>query len=1268
MRKKDGTLFFTDQTVTPLRDLGGRITGWASVVRDITERKQAEEALRVERKHFAMFFLEQSEDAIMLADEQGKVIQWSRGAEKLTGYSRAESIGMPLWDIQFRSAPNEFKTTERHELIKTSLQAALISGQGAILNRLTEAAVERPDGIRLITQSLAFSIRTNKGFMLGSILRDITERKQAEEAIQHTAALLSEALGIARLANWEYDVEKDLFLFNDHFYAILHTTAEREGGYSMSSAQYAQRFVYPEDAPAVAASIKRALASTDRHYNAQREHRIHYRDGGVGHILAIVHIDRDEQGRITRYYGVNQDITERKLAEEATEHTTELLSEAMDIAKLANWEYDIEKDLFLFNDHFYAIFHTTAEQQGGYRMSSAQYAQGLVHPDDAVVVGAAIEKALASTERNYRTQLEHRILYADGGTGYISVIIHIDKDEQGRILRYYGVNQDITQLRRAAEMSTYLASIVEASDDAIIGKTLDGTITSWNSGARQLYGYSAEEVIGQPVSLLIPPDRPNELPEILSRIRRGESVEHYETIRLMKDGAPLNVSLTVSPIKDAAGQVVGASSIGRDITSRKQAEQALQASEARYRGLFEDSPISLWEEDFSAVKQRLDMLSEEGITDFKEYFSSHPKVMVELAASIKVVDVNQATMKMFGAHRKEELAKNLADIFIIEQNQKSSVEFINIAEGRTSFGWDGINRTLDGRLINVGLWWSAAPGYEKSLSRVIISMIDITERKRAEAALEKSERDYRALFENMPIGLYRTAMDGRMLDANQAMVKIFGYQDREALLPTNVKDLYLNPDSDREFKREMEKNDVLPNFESEFKRPDGSVFWAEDHIRLIRNEAGEPLYYEGSIIDITERKQAVEALQQAKDFAEKVIQTANVIFIQLDPTGNIQKFNAAAEEITGYSLSEVMGTNWGDKVVPSERYPQVWLEFDRLTITGENPTSFENPILTKEGEERNILWKNNPLYEGDKIIGLISFGIDITERKRAEAALYESQQRYRALFEDSPVAIWEQDFSGLKKHLDSLKQQGQTDLPRYFKTHPEALSECAALIRYLDVNKAALKLYRADSKEDLFKSTEQVLARAEQEHILDDFIAIAQGKTSNSWEGADETFTGEPIEISLNWSVVPGYENDFSKVIVTTVDITERRRAEKRIKQQLERLAALRTIDQVITASFDLHNSLTMILRQVTKELGVDAADVLLVERRQSVFGIQRRGRFPHPGCRESQRADGPKLCRSCGAGSSNYPGPKSEGSTGRFASENSTGGRRFCSATSVCR
>jgi PAS domain S-box-containing protein len=121
--------------------------------------------------------------------------------------------------------------------------------------------------------------------------------------------------------------------------------------------------------------------------------------------------------------------------------------------------------------------------------------------------------------------------------------------------------------------ASWLAAIVDSSDDAIVSKTLDGTITSWNPAAERLFGYTAEEVIGRPVSILAPPDRENEMPANLERVRRGEKVERYETVRRRKDGSLVEVSLTVSPIRDEAGRVVGASKIARDITARKQAEE-----------------------------------------------------------------------------------------------------------------------------------------------------------------------------------------------------------------------------------------------------------------------------------------------------------------------------------------------------------------------------------------------------------------------------------------------------------------------------------------------------------------------------------------------------------------------------------------------------------------------------------------------------------------------------------------------------------------------
>ena len=132
--------------------------------------------------------------------------------------------------------------------------------------------------------------------------------------------------------------------------------------------------------------------------------------------------------------------------------------------------------------------------------------------------------------------------------------------------------QEQHRRREAEAISAYLASIVESCDDAIVGKTLDGTVVSWNAGAEHLYGYTAAEMIGRSIAALIPSYRPEELPEIYDMIKRGEGVDGLETVRIRKDGTAVEVSLTISPIKDAGGRVVGASTVARDITRHKQEE------------------------------------------------------------------------------------------------------------------------------------------------------------------------------------------------------------------------------------------------------------------------------------------------------------------------------------------------------------------------------------------------------------------------------------------------------------------------------------------------------------------------------------------------------------------------------------------------------------------------------------------------------------------------------------------------------------------------
>ncbi len=164
----------------------------------------------------------------------------------------------------------------------------------------------------------------------------------------------------------------------------------------------------------------------------------------------------------------------------------------------------------------------------------------------------------------------------DGSFYWVDATIVPFLNDEGKPRQYIAIRTDITGRKQAAEAQARLAAIVESSDDAIIGKTLEGIITSWNPGAEKIFGYSAAEAIGQPMLLLIPPERANEEPEILARIKQGDSVDHFETVRVCKDGRRIDVSATISPIIGEQGKIIGASKIARDITERKRAENEIR--------------------------------------------------------------------------------------------------------------------------------------------------------------------------------------------------------------------------------------------------------------------------------------------------------------------------------------------------------------------------------------------------------------------------------------------------------------------------------------------------------------------------------------------------------------------------------------------------------------------------------------------------------------------------------------------------------------------
>jgi PAS domain S-box-containing protein len=258
-------------------------------------------------------------------------------------------------------------------------------------------------------------------------------------------------------------------------------------------------------------------------------------------------------------------VAARKRAEEILRRREEELAEFLDAASLALHWVDQNGVILRTNNAELQLLGYEASEYVGRNIAT-------FHVDPPPV--AAILDALGRGE-NVRN-LECRLRCKDDTIKTVLLDSRVVRAD-GRFIHAQCLTRDITDQRRGELASRHLAAIVEGSDDAIVSKSLEGIITSWNNGATRIFGYEAHEVVGRPVTLLIPPDRLSEETEILARLRRGERINHYETIRRCKDGSLLDVSLTISPVRDASGRIVGASKIARDITGKKRADKALES-------------------------------------------------------------------------------------------------------------------------------------------------------------------------------------------------------------------------------------------------------------------------------------------------------------------------------------------------------------------------------------------------------------------------------------------------------------------------------------------------------------------------------------------------------------------------------------------------------------------------------------------------------------------------------------------------------------------
>ncbi|MFC1490955.1 PAS domain S-box protein, partial [Candidatus Latescibacterota bacterium] len=539
---------------------------------------------------------------------------------------------------------------------------------------------------------------------------DITERKNAVEALKKSKSDLSQALYVAKMGHWEFNTMENQFTFTDEFYSLFHTSAEKMGGYTMSPEKYSKLFVHPDDISVVSKAMQE---SNDTDYRRLAEHRILYADGGIGYIDVYIRIVKDENGQTIKAYGVNQDITERKMlekelanavtlleaqmnstlegiivvdpdgkkilqnkrtaelwkipqhiadniddniqvqhvmnmtlepekfvenikylyshpnetthdeielidgttldrysapvigkddenhgriwtflditerknAEEALKKSKSDLSQALYVAKMGHWEFNVLENQFTFTDEFYSIYHTSAAKMGGYTMSPERYAKLFVHQDDVKEVSKEIRKLIETSDPLYKRLIEHRMLYIDGSIGYIEVHVSIIKDEDGRTIKSFGVSHDITERKKAeVELRESERKLREAQEMAHLGfwswdvKTGD---VEWSEEVYKIFGLDPEKFTPQINSILELSPWPEDFQrdkELINKAIESQLPGDYEQSFQFPDKSTGHYYSTFKGNYDENGNLTSIVGTVLDITERKKAEEAIIAS------------------------------------------------------------------------------------------------------------------------------------------------------------------------------------------------------------------------------------------------------------------------------------------------------------------------------------------------------------------------------------------------------------------------------------------------------------------------------------------------------------------------------------------------------------------------------------------------------------------------------------------------------------------------------------------------------------------
>jgi PAS domain S-box-containing protein len=582
-------------------------------------------------------------------------------------------------------------------------------------------------------------------------------------------------------------------------------------------------------------------------------------------------------------------------------------------------------------------------------------------------------------------------------------------------------------------------------------------------------------------------------------------------------------------------------------------------AEARYRDHFELSPISLLEEDWSGVKRCLDRLAEQGVDDLNDYFEAHPEFLVEAASKIKIVDVNRATLRDFKASDKSAFLTAFHERLSEEPFNNFGFRIAALAGGQSTLVSEARDRRADGSDLHLRITNHIPDANRNDWSRVLSAVEDISEKNAAEMALLESETRLKQSVRLARLGyVVWDKIAGRCLYCSDELAQIAGAPSAEALTAAlssydAVRDIIHPDDLDAYDSTVADSNAELSSWETEFRiiRPDGDIRHLREISEPVLNDGGTLVRTNTVLHDITDQRRAEQASREYQESLKAFIDNVPSAISLKDTDSRYRLVNRVFEDLFGASNDEIRGKT------PHDLFAKAVADFslanDRAAVESGQPVESEETLVADDGE-RTLLTVKFPVRDNTGAITAIG-GIytDISERKQMEEALRDSNSRYQHLFDNTPIAILEEDWSRIKRLIDGLTAEGVTDLRRYFEETPDALAALPDLIVCLAFNQATVDLYRAESKAALWREIDALSASMSWKYFGGVLAELAEGKPFVFHESVDRTVDGADIWVNERINIPDEARDDWSRVVLTLEDVTQRKMSEQALHQSEER-------------------------------------------------------------------------------------------------------------------